>query len=130
MYRLPMALRFWNGSALGMGDVMVGCVVLSFGIRRYGSKAGLLLAPAYTVGLFMAIYWSSVTRRPIPALVPIVPCMWSVMAILEFLLYGPWSETSSKLESAKREVDDYTTEAETRPIVGTLRPDQVGMMRR
>ena len=80
-----MALRFWNGSALGMGDIMVGAVVLSFGLRRYGFKAALLLAPAYTMGLFLAIYWSSTSQKPIPALVPIVPCMWLVLAILEML---------------------------------------------
>lgn len=97
-YRLPMALRFWNDSALGMGDIMVGAVVLSFGMRKYGSQAALLLAPAYTLGLFLAIYWSSTSRRPIPALVPIVPCMWSVMIVLEMLCTAgnPDSEETSE----------------------------------
>lgn len=81
-YRLPMALRFWNGSALGMGDLVVGAVCISFAMRRYGYVA-LWAAVAYVGGLWLAVYWSSTREKPVPALVPIVPLVWGTLALME-----------------------------------------------
>lgn len=80
-YRLPMALRFWNGSALGLGDLVVGAVAVSFGMQRYGYAAGIAVV-AYVAGLYLSMYWSQTRQKPVPALVPIVPLVWIVLASL------------------------------------------------
>jgi len=85
-YRLPMALRFGATSALGLGDLAVGAVVVSFAMQRYG-MAAVLTAAAYGVGIFLAIFWSASETKPVPALVPIVPCVWMVLAVFEIRLF-------------------------------------------
>jgi len=117
-YRLPMALRFWNGSALGMGDLMVGAVAISFSLRRYGNVA-LLLAPAYVLGLFLAVYWSATWHRAIPALVPIVPSMWIVMACIEayhvYYLGTRWDESIGFYGDAKCVEDSVVESSDATP---------------
>jgi hypothetical protein len=97
-----------------MGDIMVGCVVLSFAMRRHGNIA-LLLAPAYIAGLFLAVFWSYTRKKPIPALVPIVPCMWVVLAMLEAWHTSLWGLFRCSRDG-KEDVGD-ATEEETRSIV-------------
>ena len=116
-YRLPMALRFWNGSALGMGDLVVGAVCLSFAMRRYG-YVSLWAAVAYVGGLWLAVYWSSTREKPVPALVPIVPLVWSTLALMEMWhtrcggLFGP---SAGDCHSA-----GSSTAGERRSLVGAV----------
>ena len=52
-------------------------------MRRHGYIAVLFLSLVYVFGIYMAMYWSNVRSTPVPALVPIVPCMWIVLAAFE-----------------------------------------------
>ena len=69
---------------IGVGDMVCGVVTASHCARVYGRVTLPFSAAAFAAGLAIAIEWTEHRGKPVPALVPIVPCMWTVMMVVSF----------------------------------------------
>ena len=81
-WRIPNVLLIGNGM-LGLGDIAAGGLVATYALTHYGTSALALVLVAFNAGLLGALVWSQESGTGVPALVPIVPCTWVVLALFE-----------------------------------------------
>ena len=81
-WKIPNVLVI-GGGMLGLGDIAEGGVVCTHALVHYGAGALLCVLLMYNAGLLTAMVWSARRGEGVPALVPIVPATWLVLALFE-----------------------------------------------